>query len=195
MVFEQFSGIFNILQMNSYIFLFALMVIEGPIITTISAYAASLGIFNVWVILLLSIFGNLIPDIFFYLLGRFGRTTKVESIIKRYFSHKKLEIIEKNLCQHCGKTLCFIKLCPMIPIPGLILSGFTKIPFKKFLFYDILFNVIFSVIFVLFGYYFGSLINSIFKYFRIGQYSIVGVVLLVLIVYIILKKFKVKEKI
>ena len=193
MVFDELIGLINIIQMNSYFFIFIIMVIEGPVVSIISAYLASLGFLNVWIILIISILGNLIPDIFLYFIGRYSRTKKIESYIKR-FGLKDCQIIniEENIKKHFGKTFSLIKITPMLPVPGLILVGFSRIPFKKFLIIDILFNLMVSTIFILFGYYFGYAIDSIFKYFRIGQFSIFGLILLIGVVYLVYRKIKIK---
>jgi len=196
MVFEPLFGLIDIIQMNSYLFIFLIMIFEGPIVTAVASYAASIGFFNIWIIFLISLFGNFIPDLFFYFIGRFSRTKRTENIVKRFgLNECQILKLEENLKKHFGKTLCVVKLSPMLPIPGIILAGFSRVPFKKFLLIDLLLNLLFSVIFTLFGYYFGFMINTIFNYFRIGQFSIFGIILVVLIVYLVYRKIKSKQKV
>ena len=196
MVFEHFIGLINIIQMNSYFFIFLLIVIEGPIVTAVASYAASLGYFNIWIIFLLSILGNLIADVFFYIIGRFSRTKRTEGLIKKFgLKDCQIKSLEENLKKHVIKTLFIIKLTPLLPIPGLLVAGFSKIPFKKFLFYDLFLILISTSAIILLGYYFGFAINSIFKYFKIGQFSILGVIIVLFLLYIFYKKLKQKERI
>ncbi|VVB79872.1 SNARE associated Golgi protein [uncultured archaeon] len=189
-----FSWLGN-LQVHGYLFIFLLMLIEGPIITAAAAFAASLGFFNVWVILLLSIFGNLIPDTLFFFLGRSGRTKPIEYFVRKFgLSKKKIKELEKGLREHAGKTITFVKLVPPLPIPGLILTGFAKVPFKKFLYIDVIVNVIYSVFFVIAGFYLGFAASQIFSYFKIGQYAILLLIPLAILVYLVYKKLSLRIK-
>lgn len=45
------------------------MVVEGPIVTSIAAFAASLGYLDIYMILIISLLGNLIPDILLFFIG------------------------------------------------------------------------------------------------------------------------------
>lgn len=75
MVFTLFSSLSNLIftEISGYFFMFIGIIIEGPIVTSSAGFAASLGYFNVWIVLLLSVLGNLIGDIAHYFFGRFFR--------------------------------------------------------------------------------------------------------------------------
>lgn len=193
---SQFEAFLNSFGLNSYVIIFLIMLVEGPIITALASYAASLGYFNIWVILLMSIFGNFIPDILFYSMGRFSRTKKIEFFLETYFLNGEGQVkkLENNLHAHFGKTFFIVKLCPMLPIPGLLLSGFIKIKFFRFLVYDLIFNLFYSIVFTLLGYSFGFAIDKFLKYFKIGQYSILGMLVLLIVVYIFIKFFKKNQR-
>ena len=45
-----------------YIAMFAIMIIEGPIITAVASFATTMGYFNLGIIFILAIFGDLIGD-------------------------------------------------------------------------------------------------------------------------------------
>lgn len=195
MAFQDLFNFFNFIQPHTYIILFLIMLVEGPIITAVAAYASSLGYFNIWMIFLISVLGNLIPDILFYWIGRSSRVKSVEFFINKYFlSENSVKSMEKNLHLHFGKTFLVTKLCPMLPIPGILLSGFIRISFLRFIIVDIFFNLLYSVIFIIIGYIFGFAINNIFKYFKIGQYSFLGILVLVAFVYFIISRIKINQK-
>lgn len=114
------SAIFNFLTVFSgsslffsYFILFILMFIEGPIVAYVAAFSASLGYFNVWAVFLLFIFGNQIPDILFFELGRRLRKKSVEKFAG-YFGIEKKRItwMEKNMNKHFKKTTVITKLVP-----------------------------------------------------------------------------------
>lgn len=177
------------LQANGYLIIFILMLVEGPVITSISAFAASLGYLNIYVIILLSLLGNTIPDSLLFLVGRFARRKSVENFVGKFgLSNQRNKRIEQGLKKHAGKSLFLAKITPFMPVPGIMLAGFMKVPFKKFLFIDFLCNLILTTIFTTIGFYFGMAINSIFKYFKAGEYALLIIIPLGLIVYFLSKK-------
>jgi len=191
-----FYSLMQSTQGQEYILVFILMILEGPIVTAAAAFAASLGIFNIWIILLFSIFGNLVPDTFLYFIGRNLRGGRIEKCIYSLgFTKARIKRLEKNLREHARKTLVMVKLTPGFPIPGLVLAGFTRIPFSKFFKTVILFNLIASVIFTAIGFYSGMAANSIMRYLRIGEYALLLVIPLVVFLYYSYKKFTNKLKI
>lgn len=189
MIFDV-SGMLELLQMQSYVIVFLLMILEGPIVTAIAAFAASFGLMNIWIILFLSIIGKLIPDVLLYLIGRFGRTGPVERFVNKLgISKSKIKNLERRLREHAGKSIVFVKLVPPFPVPGIILAGFAKVPFKKFFIISLVFNIIASVIFAILGYYFGFAMNSILKYYNMLDYIFVFLAIFAIILYIVYKKF------
>lgn len=166
------------------------MIIEGPIVTYAASLAASLGFFDVWIIFSLAFFGGFLPDILFYLIGRFSRGQGVEKLVSRFGLTKiKIKKLEANLSKHFGKTIIFIKLNPVLPLPGLILSGFVKIPFKKFILIDFIFNLGGALIFTLLGFYSGLAVNTFAKFLNLGEIVIPFIIILLITVYFLIRKF------
>jgi len=109
------------------------MLIEGPIATYVAAFAASAGLLNIYIIFILAVFGNLIPDCFFFFVGRHSRVKAVESFLESFWINKsRIKKIEKGLHKHIKKSIVVLKLTPGLGIPGILLAGFTKVPFRKF---------------------------------------------------------------
>jgi len=57
---------FEFLKHYGYWVMLPLMIVEGPVVTLFAAIMASLGAFNVWIVLVFSILGDLIGDAIFY---------------------------------------------------------------------------------------------------------------------------------
>lgn len=183
------TSILGAFQIHGYLLVFLLMILEGPIITAGAAFAASLGVFNIWVILFLSIFGNLVPDALLFFIGRFSRGDRVEKFIKRFgITKQSINGLEKGFKNHAWKTITFIKLVPPFPLPGLILTGFARVPIKKFFLIDMTFNLVSSIIATIIGFYFGVAISSVFGYFKISQYAIILLLPLAILFYFFYKK-------
>jgi len=179
--------ILSLIQIHGYWIMFVLMFIEGPITAYVAAFAASLGYFNVWAVLSLFVFGNQIPDTILFFIGRGLRGKSVESVFK-YFGVKKRRIvwIEKNMKNNFFKTTMITKLVPPLPTPGIILTGFARIEFKKFFWTYFIYNIVYASIFVLLGYYSGIALSIFLKYLKLTQYLLfIGLCLSVLLYYLI----------
>lgn len=171
---------------HGYPLLFVLMLIEGPVVTAAGAFAAALHYFNVWIVLLLSILGNLIPDLVYYALGYWGR----EKFINKYghyfgITKDRIAAIEKLAAGHSGKSLFAIKMIPLLATPGLIIMGATKMELKKYAFWCAAIAIPTSVAYLILGYYFGAAYATIDHYLHIGGYVIgAAVVITVVVVYL-----------
>lgn len=147
-----------------YLALFIGMIFEGPVITTLAAFAASFGYFDIAAVYLISFFGDWITDIFYYALGYWGRGRILERHgDKLGITKERLERIENVLKRHSAKGLAIIKLIPVVPTIGLIAAGAIRMPFKKFLLTVTV--VIFgtSTAYTVIGYFFGHAYKSILQ--------------------------------
>lgn len=198
MVIYQFLSIIPLLQISSYFIILVLMIIEGPITTIAAASAASYGYFNIYIIFILAILGDLIGDLVHYFIGKVIREKIIEKY-GRFFKFKKeyIENIEKSLKNHLGKTLFVIKMTPPLSTPGLLLTGASKVNFKKFIFWSLIIALPKTIFFTFLGYYFGLAINSSLKYLKWGEYGITAIIITTIVVYFlskyINKKFVRKE--
>jgi len=55
---------------QGYIIMLIAMTFEGPIVTTLAAFGASLGLFSIFIVFLLSVLGDIIADSFLFYVGR-----------------------------------------------------------------------------------------------------------------------------
>ncbi len=168
---------------HGYPLLFIVMLIEGPVITAAGAFAAALHYMNVWVVLLLSILANLIPDLVYYAIGYWGR----ETFINKYGHYigvtpERIATTEKLAAAHSGKSLFMIKMVPLLATPGLILVGATKMDIKKYAFWSIAITVPTSLFYLIIGYYFGAAYNTIEHYLNLGAYVAVAAIVVVVII-------------
>lgn len=172
----------------TYIILFGIMCFEGPTIVTVAAFASSQGYLNPWIILLLGIFGGIIPDLLLYTLGRSLRVDSIERIVHVFgLNKRRIEWLEEKLKKHAIKSVMIIKLVPPLPIPGLILTGFMKVDLKKFLFAQIMLNTIGTLVFFVIGFYSGILTGKVADYLKIGEIIIPAIIICIIIVYFVSK--------
>lgn len=174
---------FTNIEHLSYVLIFLIFIIEGPITNYVAAFAASLGIFNVFIILILAIMGNVIGDLILFFIGRIGKKAVIEKFTKS-LHQEKLQKIKNYLINKPLRAFTIIKITPATPAPGLILAGTLDIKIKKFIFYSLIISTFYSLFFVMLGYYSGTAFNLIFKYFNYGAYIFGGVIILIIFSYL-----------
>ena len=182
------SAAHNVLQLSqfSYPFLLLVMIVEGPIVSSIAGFAAKLGFLSFWIVYLISVLGDIIGDIIYFSIGRLGRRT----FIKKYGSKigltpTRLQQFDKAFHTHKFKALTLMKIAPVLPGPGLIATGALNINFLELISISFLISVPKSFIFVLVGYLLGQAYDSFFK---IYTYAGIGVLLIILILFIVFFK-------
>ena len=177
---------FQFLHHYGYWLMLPLMIIEGPIATLAAAMLASLGAFNVFVVLAFSIAGDLIGDMLFYWLGfrfgmgfvrRFGKYLGMtESLVLR---------MEKYFTKHGGKTIFAVKSTTGLCWATFVAAGIVKMDFKKFMQYSFFGGIVWSGFLVAMGYFYGYLWRSIKQYiswvgwiiFLVAALSFIGIVI------------------
>ena len=181
---------------HGYPLLFIVMLIEGPVITAAGAFAAALHYMNIWVVLMLSILANFIPDLVYYAIGYWGR----EQFINRYghyfgITPERVAITEKLAQQHFGKSMFAIKMIPLLATPGLITVGAMRMDIKKYALWSIAIIIPSSLSYLIIGYYFGAAYNTIEHYLNLGIYvAIAAAVIVIAIAYFQRRYFSRLEK-
>jgi len=184
-----FDGALAWVKSAGYFLMFIAMVIEGPIITSAAAFAAALGYFNIFIIFLLSIAGDLVGDYIYYGVGYFGRVNFVE----KYGHHvglteKRLKHMERLIKKHPKKTLAAIKLAPLLPAPGLMMIGATRMSVRRYTWLTFIVALPKTLLFMALGYYFGAAYDRFSTIFQNGEYFILIAVGLTVIVFYGYKK-------
>jgi len=141
-------------------FIFLVMCIEGPVTTAAAGFAAALGYFNPFIIFMLSVMGDLIPDTIYYLFGYLGQRTFIRKIGARMgFNDSRISKTETLFRKHFGKTMVISKLTPVVSTYGSVLAGYLKLSYRRFIFYCAAITLTKSAIFLLIGYFFGQSYN------------------------------------
>jgi len=178
-------GILAFLQTTGYFILFIVMVFEGPIITYAAAFAASLGVFNIFYIFILSFLGNIVGDFIFFFIGRVGKRYVIDKYVSHWLKEKRIERIRGYLKNNPGKTIVAIKLTPPLPAPGLILAGASEISFKTFFIYSSIVSASYSLFLTILGFYSGVAFNTIANNFGYIEIIIAGVIILTILIFIL----------
>ena len=173
--------------------MFAAMLVEGPVVTAAAAFAAALGHFNIYLVLFLSFWGDLISDIVYYFVGYWGRLT----VVNRYGAYlgltkERIEQLEKYTARHAVKSLALTKFLPVVPTFALITVGALRMPFLKFLTVITLVIIPRSLLFGGLGFDFGRFYDTISHMVKNAQLTLLIIVLCALILYYLYRTFSQK---
>lgn len=173
------TQIFALLYTYSYLILFPLVVVEGPIVTIITGFLASLGFLNPYIAYWVIVAGDLGGDVLYYCAGRWWLRGVFNRIIAFFnVSINRVERTEGELKHHKGKVLFFGKLSHVIGVFILFIAGHAEVPFWDFLWFNFLATMPKSLILLLVGYYFGSTVTS---FGRALDYTVLGLFVFTLI--------------
>lgn len=156
------QSIFHFLRHYGYAIMLPLMIIEGPVVTLLSAMMASLGAFNVWIVLLFSILGDLIGDSILYALGYHYGIGFVRNVGK-YFGITETLVgrMERYFARHGQKTIFLVKSTTGLCWATFTAAGIVKMDFRKFIRNAFLGGVVWSSFLVAMGYFYGYLWRQI----------------------------------
>jgi membrane protein DedA with SNARE-associated domain len=164
MVFS-FAPLIASLETYKYIALLPIVVIEGPVATVLAGFLSSMSYLSLGISYVIVVLGDLVGDMIYYALGYWGRG----GIIEKYGSYvgitgKRLSQLEAHFQDHAGKTLLLGKLTHGIGIVALIAAGTARVPFIKFLWYNLVATLPKSLILLLVGFYFGEAYMKLSRY-------------------------------
>lgn len=186
--------IFEFLKHYGYFAMLPLMVIEGPVVTIISAMLASLGAFWWPIVLLFSIAGDLIGDMIFYGIGKKWGMRFVRGPGKYFGITESLVLrMEKYFAKHGGKTIFAVKSTTGLCWATFVTAGIVKMDFKKFMQYSFFGGIVWSGFLVAMGYFYGYLWKSIKHYISWVGWIIFGIAAISFIAITLYKKQQSKK--
>jgi membrane-associated protein len=187
------QDILILLENYKYVVIFPTMVIEGPIITILSGFLASLHYLNPVFTYALLVVGDIVGDILHYLIGKYWGQERMRKWGRIFGYNEKAEkYVENHFMHHKGKTFLFGKISHGFGTAIQIAAGIAKVDFKEFLWWNVLATFPKTLILFLIGFYAGS------SYVRINQYlgmiglAMAGVVAALVVGYVLLSKFSTK---
>lgn len=167
-----------------YPLMFLLMIIEGTFITVVSAFLASLGFFDIFVVLFLSIIGDVISDIGLYLVGYFGGE-KVINFVETKIKHNGVPLsskLKEIFKQKGEKIIFFVKSTTGLCFTTFLLAGAIRMNFAKFLIFSVLGGIFWSSLLVTLGYFFGYAADQISQYIKYAGLAIFTFVILLILI-------------
>ena len=169
---------------------FPIAVAEGPIISVLSGFLVWGGVFNLYIVFFVLLFGDLVGDSIYYLIGRYGGRRLIHKVMGS--NENRLENLEKRFHRQDWKILLLGKT-QAIGSVILIASGIVNMSYSRFIIYNIMGSVPKIIIFMLIGYYFGKAYLTINTY--MGYFALVWLILAlgILAMFLYIRKY-IKEK-
>jgi membrane protein DedA with SNARE-associated domain len=174
-----------------YMIMFVLMVPFQPIVTLIGAFMASQGIFNVFVVFCVSIFGSLVGDTLLYMIGRkwgmrfvqrFGRYVGV--------TQQRVLRMEDAFLAHGAKIVIGVKSTTGLCWVTFIAAGILRMRFRNFLLYTLIGGVIWSGGLTIVGYFFGYMYAQIVDYISYAGWIVFGAMTAVVVLWYVYKRMR-----
>ena len=172
-----------------YLILFPIVVVEGPFITVLAGFLASLGSLDFMVAYAVIVSGDLVGDLLYYCIGRYGGRPWV----KRWghyigITESRLESLDNHFRRNPGKTLLMGKLAHGLGGPILIAAGLAKVSYREFIMYNVLGTLPKSLLLLSLGFYFGAAYQRVTHYLDILALVFFGLSILSVILYIYIPK-------
>jgi membrane protein DedA with SNARE-associated domain len=150
----------SLLSHYGYFLLLPLAIVEGPIVTVIAAFLASMGIFNIYAVYAIAIFGDFAGDSMWYWAARSQGERFLHFVIrhgkKMGITNERVDGAEMMLKAHFYKTVVVGKVTNIVMLPIIIASGALRVPYRKFITATLSLDVPKDLIFTVVGFYFGK---------------------------------------
>lgn len=181
-----------------YIGIFIMTVIEGTLIpipneiTMIPAgYLVATGKMHMFGVLVAGIIGNLVGGLIsYYIAYRYGRSLMTKFGKYFFFTEAKLAKVEKYFADHGPISIALGRIAPGLKHFISFPAGLAKMDLKLFSIFTIIGGGIWIIMLVMIGYLIGDNEAAIGSYLQKIQWFIIGGIILVIILYIYLKKRK-----
>lgn len=176
----------------------ALIPIPSEVTMPFAGFLAGLGMVNIWLVIVVGAFGNLLGSLIAYGIGFFLREEHLRSFIRKW--GKYVLIHERDfdkgvswLDKFGDKVAFFSRLLPIVRTFISLPAGIAEVNIYKFSLFTFLGSFIWSAFLAFFGLKLGENWQLIDPYFRKFQYVIAGLIIFGVVYYIFwhIKKKKV----
>jgi len=165
---------------------FIVPVPSGSILIAASAFA-SIGYFNLFWVITISILGNIIGDNLGYFVARkYGKEVLSRVGFRRIFESKNYMTIESKFSKHSGAFIFISRFEVISTLSVNLLSGISRIPYRKFLIHELTGSVAQVCMYSLVGYFFADSWQSVNS--TIGVISFLAILTLVILLVVFGKR-------
>ncbi|HEV7449619.1 MAG TPA: DedA family protein [Candidatus Paceibacterota bacterium] len=187
------QGSLAILSTWGYVLLLPLAIIEGPIIGIFAGFLVALGQMN-WLIVFVVLFvGDMIGDVIYYYIGRWGHGAWATRLAARFgMTPERLEKFNEAFNKHAVKILLINKTQALGSLT-LYYAGAVRMPMVRFLWVNAVGTIPKVILFEVVGYYFGESYQNIDKYLGYAGWATLAIPVLLLVGYWLFRLYSKKN--
>ena len=157
------------------------VIIPGETIVIIGGVYAGLGDLSLPFVATVAVVGAILGDNVGYWIGRrFGRGFLERHGRKLFVTPERLEATERFYQRHGGKTVFLGRFIPVVRSVGFIVAGISRMPWRRFLAYDIAGATIWGIGHTLIGYGLGESYERLEKYATPFGFGLLAILLLLI---------------
>jgi membrane-associated protein len=163
------------------------LILPGNTLVLLGAFYARLGTLNLGLVILLATLGTIVGYHLDYLLGRFVLKRLAEPlhrsrIGKRLRLEGRVRLARRVLTKHGGKAILISHLTSTLRSAIAVSAGFIHMPYRTFLFFEVIAATIWNTAFALLGYFIAVQVDQLEVLIRrFGMVMFVVVVLVFLL--------------
>ena len=174
------------LVVYKYQVMFPITIFEGPIITVIGGFLASQGILNFYAVYAVCVSGDIVGDLLYYALGRWGSQSFLMKWLKYLgVTPERIKKLENHFEKHSGKTLLLGKISHGAGSLILIAAGVSKMPVGRFIWFNFIGTLPKTLAFLLIGYYFGEAYKRISQHIDYTALLTFSIAVIIIVIYVI----------
>lgn len=179
----------ELLLTYKYAIFIPLVMIDGSIVVVIAGFLVTMGVFNPFLVYVVTVLSDVLRDGVVYLIGRSGKR------FLRYFkvTDEKLEKAKTFFHENHKKAIITFKLLHGIGFTGLMAAGASHVPYKRYLKTCALISVVQSLVILLIGIMFGNAYVVIGKYLNYYA-AVTSVIALVFVLILFIRKYRLGTK-
>jgi membrane protein DedA with SNARE-associated domain len=171
---------------------------SGDIVLFAGGFFANNGQAALPLVMLSGFAGALVSDNSVYWIGRIGGRPLIDRILKIrllqfLINEKSLEKVERYFESHGGKTVFVGRFGPGLRSMTPLFAGVTRMGYFRFVPYNVAAALVWAVVYSLIGYVFGQYWSELLAVARSFGFSIVALVILVIVAFVLRRRYRRKK--
>jgi len=176
----ELATIIALLEQYRYLILFPLASFEGPILGFITGSLVPLGYFSLLPLYAVLIAADVLPDIAYYFLGRWGGDNRlVQKLIKKAGLDEERFVFVRTLWhEQTTKAMLITKFSYGLSTPLLVIAGLVHLPLGRFIKWSVGLAAGQYAVLLTLGYFFGGQLSLVDSAFAKVQLIILSVIII-----------------
>lgn len=171
------------MSLPTYAIIFILMMVEGPITTVVVSFLSSQGVFNIGIIFLLAVLGDLVADIVLFYLGRSSKHKYFDKIKKKkHVGKRQIAKIKNHLKIRPFVTIFVIKATGALAMAGLMIVGSSKMKTTNFILYSLIASAINKTVYASIGFFSGLGFITFLRNNEFAQFTLPLAILFLIVI-------------